>query len=488
MKKMMSPLRFTGMLLLLFALCQTSYAQLDIRGVSMLSTAGGGPSYARDTDALFFNPANLLIDERGSRFVMTLGSLQAFTGGSLVQFSHYNDSFTQGNELSKDDMRSILGQWMGPLDSGKIKSLGVSAEIVPIAVAFRGYGWGAGLGVRTRTYTQVGFSRGLFDLLLVGTDQDGSFPLNIDIRSIATTEISVGFSKLFPKKRLSIGIAPKMILGLNYARTTLDSQVELADGSITHNFDYQVQMAGSFNQDIGEAVDIFESSGFLTDATPSDFSDPFSAIAGKGFGFDLGATHEISKNLLVSASLTDIGYIKWTKNADSIYPTNSTFEFNGLDLDLDRVDEEYDGDYGAYVEGYFSDLIEESYDGFERVKGDFTTYLPGAFHAGGSWHALRGLFVINAGTSIGINRAVGNLNNKPSFHLGTEFHPGRRFSFPIRTGVRFGGGGALTAAFGFGIQTPVYDISIGFAATPNSTLMGGGARYMVGLSLVNFRI
>ena len=145
---------------------QESTAQVDIRGVSMLSTAGGGPSYVRDTDALFFNPANLWLDERGSRFVMTLGGIQAYGGGSLVQFTHYNESFTQGADLSTAEMQSILQDWMGPLDSGKINRVGVSAEVVPLAMAFRGYSWGAGLGVRTRTYTQLGFSRGLFDLLL----------------------------------------------------------------------------------------------------------------------------------------------------------------------------------------------------------------------------------------------------------------------------------------------------------------------------------
>ncbi|MFK7845080.1 MAG: DUF5723 family protein [Rhodothermales bacterium] len=488
MKYYTSPLLFAGLLLLLLGVPHAANAQTDIRGVSMLSTAGGGPAYVRDTDALFFNPANLWLDERGSRFVMTLGSVQAFGGGSLVQFSHYNDSFTQGNDLSKADMQSILNDWMGPLDSGKIRKLGVSAEIVPIAMAFRGYGWGAGLGVRTRTYTQLGFSRGLFDLLLVGTDQDGSFPVNMDIRSVAMTEISAGFSKLFPKQRLAIGIAPKMVLGLNYARTSMDSYVELSDGSITHNFDYDIQLAGNFNQDIGDAVNFFESSGFLTDATPSDFSDPFSAIAGRGFGLDLGATHEISKNLLVSASLTDLGYVNWTKNADAVSPTGSTFQFDGLDLDLDQVNNEYDGDFGAYVEDYFSTLVEDAYDEVERTQGAFKTKLPTAFHAGGSWHALKGLFVVNAGTSVALNQAAGNLSRKPSFHLGTEFHPGRRYSFPIRTGIRFGGDGALTAAFGFGIQTPVYDLSIGVAATPKTSLLGGGGRYMVGLSLVNFRI
>ena len=466
----------------------TSQAQIDTRGVSMLSTAGGGPSFVRDTDALFYNPANLWLDERGSRFVMSIGGVQAYGGGSLVQFSHYNDSFTQNNTLTTAEVQGILEDWMGSLSDGYLRTIGASAEVVPLAVAFRGYKWGAGIGVRTRAYTRAGFSRGLFDLLLVGTDQDGSFPVNVDIRSVVTTEISVGYSQFFPKHRLAVGIAPKYILGLNYARTTMDSFVELNDGSITHNYDYVIQAAGNFNQDIGEAINLFESTGFLVDADPSDLDNPFSAVSGTGLGVDFGATYELSKNILVSASFTDIGYINWTKNADAISPSGTALEFDGLDLDLDRIDEEFDGDFGAYVEDYFNTLIDETYDDVERTAGSFTSYTPAAFHAGGTWHAMKGLFVVNAGTTVGLNKAAGNFSRRPSFYFGGEFHPGRKFSFPIRTGVRIGGEGALTMGFGFGVQTPVYDISIGVAGTPQSTLLGGGGRYMVGLSALTFRI
>ena len=473
-----------GFLLLL----QPARAQLDTRGVSMISTAGGGPAYVRDTDAILFNPANLWLDERGSRFVMTLGSVQAFGGGSLVQFGHYNDSFTGGQTLSTAETRAILDEWMGPLSRGTVRYLGVNAEVTPLAVVFRGYGWGGGIAVRTRAYNQIGLSRGLFDLLLVGTDQDGRFPVNVDIRSMATTDISFAFSKMFAPQRLAVGIAPKLVLGLNYAQTTMNSSVTLDDGAIRHDFDYVIRAAGNFNKDIGDAVDLFESSGFLTDAEPYRFDSPFSAVAGTGFGIDLGATHELNPNLVVAASFTDIGFVRWTKNADAVRPSGSSFEFNGLDLDLDRVDEEYGGDFGAYVEDYFESLIEDAYEEVDRTKGSFSTSLPSAFHAGGSWHVRRGLFVVNAGTSIGLNKAAGNLSRRPSLYAGAELHPGRRFSFPIRTGFRVAGSGALTLGFGFGIQTPVYDLSIGVAATPSTTLLGGGGRYTVGLSLATFRI
>ena len=71
-----------------------------------------------------------------------------------------------------------------------------------------------------------------------------------------------------------------------------------------------LQAAGNFNQDLGDALNIFPSTGFLIDADPATYDGPSSFVGGKGFGFDVGATHEISKNVLVSLSLTDLGYVQ----------------------------------------------------------------------------------------------------------------------------------------------------------------------------------
>ena len=43
-----------------------------------------------------------------------------------------------------------------------MRYLGVSAEIVPLALSMRGYGWGVGFAVRSRVYNRTGFSRGFF--------------------------------------------------------------------------------------------------------------------------------------------------------------------------------------------------------------------------------------------------------------------------------------------------------------------------------------
>ncbi len=482
------------LLLLLLALAvpvgREARAQYDLRGAATLSTGGGGPAYVRDTDALFLNPANIVLDDpRGDRVVLSLGAIQGFGGGSLVQFNHYTNSFTGGNVLTADKVETMLDDWFGSNRRGAMRQVGVATDFVPLAVAFRTRGnWGAGFAVRSRTFNQVGTSRGLFELLLQGTDQNARLPLDVDAQSMAITEIAVSYSHLLPRYRFTFGITPKFILGSHYARAWLGSTVTLEDAAVTHDFSYVMRMAGPFAGDAADAFTFFEDSGFLSDASPTDFGDPSSFVAGKGFGFDLGVTHQFENDLYFAFSMTDLGFVRWTNNADAVVSGSRSFHFEGLEIDLDQLDTEYDGDLGAYAEDVLTELVEDSYETYERWPGAFTTSLPTAMHAGVSWHRLGGRLVLNGGSSMALNTEAGNLSRTPSLHAGVSYSPWKRWSFPLRSGVRVGGGGAMTLGFGFGIMTPVYDINIGIAGTPRSDLVGGGGRYMFAVSVANIRI
>ena len=53
-----------------------------------------------------------------------------------------------------------------------------------------------------------------------------------------------------------------------------------------------------------------------------DFDSGKLGIAGYGFGIDLGASYKIMDNLTVSASVLDLGFIKWSKGATKIASAN----------------------------------------------------------------------------------------------------------------------------------------------------------------------
>ena len=102
-----------------------------------------------------------------------------------------------------------------------------------------------------------------------------------------------------------------------------------------------------------------------------------------GLGLDIGATYNISEKLMVSAAITDIGFIKWKKDVTNLQ-AESQFEFSGLNM-LDVVN-------GTKT---FEELGNEMLDSLKNSfivsdsKVPFTTYLPFGVTLGGSYNLTK---------------------------------------------------------------------------------------------------
>ena len=452
-------------------------AQVETRGASMLGTGGGGPAFVRDNDAITFNPANLLLSDRGARVVLTLGNTSAFSGGDLFQFNYYNDFFTGGRSLTDADVSEVLDGWFGSTEANEQRTAGLYAEFVPLALTVRRDSWAIGVAVRARSFNRVGINRGWLDLVLRGLDENRNIPIDGSFASMATTEVSVALNHRMG--RLLVGVAPKVVFGTSYSRGVFTSTASVSDDAVTHDFDYTIRTAGAISRDFFNTFDLFQSDPF----SDVSFSNPFGSVAGKGFGVDLGLTYLASQNVLVSVSLTDLGSVSWDTDAQVVTPTNRSFRFEGLELDTGRINDEFDGDVGSYAENVLDSLAREAYDDVNRAPGGFSTSLPTALHFGSAWYF--GRLSMNMGLSKALNDAPGNLTQKASFHAGGEYRLG---PFPLRAGFRFGGNGALTIGGGIGLRTGVYEFGIAVSASPKSDTMGAGGRYSVALSLVNIHL
>jgi hypothetical protein len=73
---------------------------------------------------------------------------------------------------------------------------------------------------------------------------------------------------------------------------------------------------------------IFDNSAFHSGRGRKNF---FLGTGNFGLGLDVGATYTISDRLVVSAAVTDIGYIKWKKNVTNLR-AQGQFEFSGLSM------------------------------------------------------------------------------------------------------------------------------------------------------------
>lgn len=453
------------------------HAQVGTHGIPALSMAGGGPAFVHDNDALFLNPANLLYPNQRGRAVLTLGQTQAFTGGNLYQFSHYNNTFTSGQQLTSSDVTAVLDAWFG----ADRRRAGVYAEAVPVAFSYRLRERAFGFGIRARTYSQAGLNRGLFDLVLRGTEETRQVPLDLEFGHLSTVDVSVAYSQALLDGRLTVGAAPKLVFGMEYVDVDMTSTVDVEEDALAHRFTYSAQAAGGIGGGLIADFNLFES-----DPMANVSVSPFSAVAGQGFGLDLGATFAVRDDLLVAASLTDLGQVSWSADAQTVTPLGSEFRFDGLTFNRDRLRDEFDNSFGSYLEAQLDSLAREAYAQVERDDNGFASALPTAAHVGGTWFVTPKATVA-VGSSMGLNQAPGNLSRVPSLYAGAEYRLGGRFALPLRSGIRLGGQGALTVGFGLGLETPVYDFGLSVAATPKTDVLGAGGRYMVALSIGTVR-
>ena len=457
-------------------------AQVTATGPASTALAGGGPAYVSGSEAIFGNPANLALDRNG-KVAIFLGHAGISTGGNLLQFRHYNELFTRGQTISDAEARAVVDEWFDGAESVGLKSVGLSAEAIPLAVTHRVDELVVGYAVRFRSLASIGVNGGWLDLLLSGTGQNRSLPLNGEFAIMATTEIAVAGAKTFRDGRLAIGITPRLILGNEFADARLRSTADITDIAIVHDFDYSVRAAGGLSSDVVDGFDLFSSDVL----TGGPFRPRLTGTTGVGVGMDVGVTFLPSPRLRLSASITDAGLVRWTSDAQSIKPTSNTFSFEGLELDLDRVKDEFDGDLGEYFISTIDSIATGTYDQVAKTYGAFSATLPTTIHFGAAWVSENGRLVVAGGTSAPVTASVVHVAAPPELHAGLEFSPGGRVRVPLRTGVFVGGSAALTVGFGFGIHSPRFDLDIGLAVSPRSDLVSRGGRYTAAVSAVTLR-
>lgn len=460
-----------------------AHAQSGARSSWAIGTGGGASAVGSPTSSLYTNPSYLTVGTEGRPFELRFFDVRASVGGDLLQFDHYDDTFGgQSGMLTNAEEASVLDEWFG----GDRRSVTTYTEAVLFALTYRppGKQWAFGVGLRTRAISEVETDRGVFDLFLVGADSNRTVPLNGRHRAFSTVDLTGSFSYDVESIPLSVGVSPRLIFGTNYADGTLDSDVTVSDSVLTHRFDYTARAAGSFSRDLYDTFDAFSGSPF------EDASGGFgSGVAGLGVGVDLGATYAVRSDLLVpgselyvSLSLTDLGVIQWNQDAQTVTPENNEFRFDGVELDIDRLQNEYDDDVGQYFEDQVDSLAQAAYDDVQRDRSSFSTGLPTSLHLGSTW-ALDQL-TLTGGATVGLNPDAGAVSTTPAVHFGGEYRLG---PVPLRAGVRLGGPQAVTLAGGFGVDVRSFRFDLGVSGSPSTSTLGSGGRYSVSLSMATVR-
>jgi hypothetical protein len=292
-----------------------------------------------------------------------------------------------------------------------------------------GLGFNAGkdlyvfLDVNERLDANVVIPGDIFKFALLGNGQfQGG---KIDLSSFRADvkyyrEIGLGFSKNFTNK-LRIGIKGKILSGI--ATASIDNksfEIGISD-TYTHTLDADLVA------NISAPLTITKNAS--NDITGVAFDDSWSNNAkgiidfatGKkntGFGIDFGATYSVTPKFIVSAAVTDIGYIKWKKNVNNI-EVKGHYVFSGIDLhsifnDTTALDQINPGQ--SILDSLKKDFT------ITDSKNGFTTYLPYGITLGGSYNLTKGFSVGFLSYSRVIGKQVReSLTASANINLGNAF-------------------------------------------------------------------
>jgi len=267
-----------------------------------------------------------------------------------------------------------------------------------LSVQLFGLGFNAGkdlylfFDVNERLAGNIVFPGDIIKLGLLGNEQFiGS---KIDMSSLRGDfkyyrEYGLGFSRDFTTK-LRIGVKAKLLKGIGAASIKNRSLGISINDDYTHTLDADLTVNASYPMDIylnpDNGIDsiVFDNTIFDTFKSTLDF------MLGKkntGLGIDIGATYDISDKLKVSASLTDIGFIKWKRYVSNLQ-AKSQFEFSGLNM-TDVISGTITIDS---LIAQVTDSLQNSFK-VSNSNDPFTTGLPFGVTLGGSYNVTKSFSV-----------------------------------------------------------------------------------------------
>jgi Family of unknown function (DUF5723) len=324
--------------------------------------------------------------------------------GSSILFLYSNSGFAYNDMITKENgvVTADVNKFYSSLKKKNYITLAAQADLFRLS-----------LKVNPRLYLTYNITAKTYNRLMLPKDMMGIFingtapfigstaKLAPALESITLLEQAIG-GAFTVNKDLVVGARLKFLKGLVNA-STQKSELNLA----VNEANYALTMSAGLNA---------ETSGIqrLTDDNFDFGNDYKNYLKNNGFAIDLGATYRLMDRINLSASVIDLGFVKWENDTYGyqLDQTKATYTFEGIDLNkvLNNVDS-YPGSIG--------DSIQNKFEPTDGVIKAYTSGLPTKIYVGGNYEIrrnftagvvlysemFRGRMMI--GTTLGLNKNFG---------------------------------------------------------------------------------
>ncbi len=388
---------------------------------------------AQNTQVLYFMnlPQNHLLNPalRPSNSVyIGLPVLSGFNINVNNNFVNFSDVFLKGQP--SDSIISVLNPKYN-IDDFLAKIKNKNSLEPEVTVPLFGLGFSVGktgyvfFDVNERIDGNIVIPKDLFKLAFKGNE--GFVGSKIDLSSLRGDlkyyrEFGLGYSKDFTNK-LRFGVKGKLLFGVAAASIDNKALGITVNNDYSHTFNADITANFSAPLKVTKNADKSVESIVFDDSRLDNGSGIANFISGKkniGLGLDLGATYDFSEKLIVSASITDLGFIKWKKDVTNL-KSKGKFEFSGLNI-LDVVNGT------KTIDEVGQDMIDSLKNSFKVTDSNtaFTTFLPFGLSLAGSYNLTKSFSVGVLSYSRFIGKQI-----RESLTLSANMNLGNAFSASI---------------------------------------------------------
>ena len=217
------------------------------------------------------------------------------------------------------------------------------------------------LNISEHLMAETGFSSSLFGINKIA--YGNILPSTLNIKTLAYTDFALGYSHKI-NKQWTVGGKLKVLVGqaninANFDELNLTTSPDELHVQGTGNVYAAAPLYWENLPNNLNAFDKFDFNSLLY----KDFKS-YLKPAGMGVAFDLGMTYKPIKNLQITASVTDLGFIRWHKYAKTQIDVDTTF--TGVDFeygnygDAERFDSDsLLSDANRVLDGYKNGVLDQ---------------------------------------------------------------------------------------------------------------------------------